>query len=44
MFNEEEKIEYKCPVCKDEGFIIVTEWTGTDTSYEEIKRCICTYD
>jgi hypothetical protein len=33
-----------CDICKDEGFFMKDEWTGTDTSYEVAVRCECSLD
>jgi len=44
LWLELNKKKYNCDLCKDEGAIKKTEWTGTDQSYEVIVRCECTYD
>lgn len=33
------KKEFKCPTCEDKGYIVKTEWAGTDEDYEVEKRC-----
>lgn len=38
------ELTYNCKICQDKGFIEKTEWTDTDTSYEVIVRCECTYE
>lgn len=34
-------MNYNCNICEDEGYILITEWTDTDTSYEVEVLCIC---
>ena len=36
--------EFNCDICEDKGYYEKTEWTGTDTSYEVEKKCICQED
>lgn len=33
-----------CDICKDEGFIEKTEWSGTDDSYDITIKCECQND
>lgn len=35
---------FNCDQCEDSGFITKTEWSDTDTSYEVMKRCECSYE
>lgn len=30
----------KCAYCSDTGFVVKTEWAGTDNSYEVSTECV----
>lgn len=33
-----------CKVCLGRGYVMKTEWVDTDSSYDKMERCECTYD